>query len=407
MQPVIQRLAEIASRMSDYQDQLDAFKRAFDATARQSQVELLAAKFEALPRSDQLEELSQTLKKLGRTQFKANALGESKESQVESALGTLQEIIDRRDQLQDQRRLQDQERLDSERRQARGALAADFLPVLDGLEMALDNGRSLLAQQRQALENEQAEREVKRRALAEAPAAPPPGVWEKLRRSFSPPPVPAASQTAPAASSPQEGEATSPLPYTFINETAAWLEGLDLVRERMQALLAAEGIREIPALGQPFDPHLHVALETTSATDASDNTVVRVVRKGYQQQRRVLRYAEVVVARHPKQPLRSAETEAPFEQESHTEAVAATKGRDSREAGQPLFSDAQELTALRSEPRIDDGIQELPASIATDGWPNEETVQHEEQHNSSGTDTDRDDGAIDDEHLTGRDSYYG
>ena len=77
----------------------------------------------------------------------------------------------------------------------------------------------------------------------------------------------------------------------------AWLQGLALVRERFLGLLSAEGIQEMQALETPFDPHLHVAVETETRDDAPPNTIVRVLRKGYRQRQRVLRYAEVVVAR--------------------------------------------------------------------------------------------------------------
>ena len=73
---------------------------------------------------------------------------------------------------------------------------------------------------------------------------------------------------------------------------SAWLRGLELVRARFVALLTAEGIQAIDALHQPFDPHLHVAVESEARNDVVSNTVVRVMRKGYRQQQRILRYVE-------------------------------------------------------------------------------------------------------------------
>ena len=78
-------------------------------------------------------------------------------------------------------------------------------------------------------------------------------------------------------------------------EVEAWLQGLEMVRTRFLALLATAGIYPMEAEGQPFDPRLDLAMATESRSDAPDGTVVAVLRKGYRQRDRVLRYAEVAV----------------------------------------------------------------------------------------------------------------
>ena len=77
----------------------------------------------------------------------------------------------------------------------------------------------------------------------------------------------------------------------------AWLQGLEMVRTRFLALLATADISPIRAEGQRFDPRLHLAMTIESHADARDGAVVAVLRKGYQQRGRVLRYAEVAVNR--------------------------------------------------------------------------------------------------------------
>lgn len=79
----------------------------------------------------------------------------------------------------------------------------------------------------------------------------------------------------------------------------AWLRNLALVRDRFLTLMAQEGIQPIQALKQPFDPRLHVVVQSEQRDDVPPNTVVREVRRGFRQANRVLRYAEVVVARAP------------------------------------------------------------------------------------------------------------
>jgi molecular chaperone GrpE len=77
----------------------------------------------------------------------------------------------------------------------------------------------------------------------------------------------------------------------------AWLDGLRLARLRLLDLLAAYEIRPIPTLGQPFDPHRHVAVATDTGGRAPDGIIVGEDRRGYSSPNQVLRFAEVVVAR--------------------------------------------------------------------------------------------------------------
>ena len=107
-------------------------------------------------------------------------------------------------------------------------------------------------------------------------------------------PTPPASPSVPTGPAP---EAVQEVFTTLTGAFTAWLRGLDLVRDRFSALLSKEEILPIEALHQPFDPRLHVAVETETRNDVEANTVVRVLRQGYRQRNRVLRYAEVVVAR--------------------------------------------------------------------------------------------------------------
>jgi molecular chaperone GrpE len=77
----------------------------------------------------------------------------------------------------------------------------------------------------------------------------------------------------------------------------AWLQGLLLVERRLLAVLEREDVRPIPALGQAFDPERHLAVAVTADSRVADGTVVAEERRGYRLGARVLRHAEVVVAR--------------------------------------------------------------------------------------------------------------
>jgi molecular chaperone GrpE len=76
-------------------------------------------------------------------------------------------------------------------------------------------------------------------------------------------------------------------------------EGLEAVLGQMQEILARQGVRRIGAVGEPFDPARHEAVDVRATEDAPDRTIVEVLRSGYARDDRVLRPAQVVVARAP------------------------------------------------------------------------------------------------------------
>jgi len=295
-------------------DQLFALTRFFtSADAGRAVEERLAELLTRQETADQqLADLTQTVTKLTRTQFKANTLGETKEQQVAAALGALQEIATRRQQAQEASVAHDEARLAQLRSDTRSELAADFLPALDGLDLALDHGRAWLQRRRQLREESAraADQAAADAAAAEVQArqAQSQGVWSKLRRVLvARPGDRSRGETSSGAPlrlrSGQALAAVSPSALPSSDDAAeavnGWLQGLELVRERFVALLAAEGIRQIEARGRPFDPRLHLAVATELRADAPDGIVVGVQRKGYRQRERVIRYAEVIVARAP------------------------------------------------------------------------------------------------------------
>jgi molecular chaperone GrpE len=76
------------------------------------------------------------------------------------------------------------------------------------------------------------------------------------------------------------------------------LEGVRLTQYQLEQLLTQEGVKQIEAEGQPFDPRLEEALQSVNDPNVPDHTVVQVVRKGYTYQDEVLRPAQVIVSVH-------------------------------------------------------------------------------------------------------------
>lgn len=77
-----------------------------------------------------------------------------------------------------------------------------------------------------------------------------------------------------------------------------WLQGVLLVEQRLQAVLEHLGAQPIPTLGSPFDPRLHLVVAMVHEGGVAEGAIAGEERRGYTLGKRVLRHAEVVVARH-------------------------------------------------------------------------------------------------------------
>lgn len=80
-------------------------------------------------------------------------------------------------------------------------------------------------------------------------------------------------------------------------EVMEWWNGIELISRKLNAILESEGIHEIPAEGEMFDPALHEAITYEDAPEVESHKVIAVVQKGYQLGDRIIRPAVVRVAR--------------------------------------------------------------------------------------------------------------
>jgi molecular chaperone GrpE len=76
----------------------------------------------------------------------------------------------------------------------------------------------------------------------------------------------------------------------------AWVEGVELIYRKLQAILEAEGIKRIEAEGRMFDPNVHEAILQEPSEGHESGQVIAVVQKGYMLGERVIRPAMVRVA---------------------------------------------------------------------------------------------------------------
>jgi molecular chaperone GrpE len=74
------------------------------------------------------------------------------------------------------------------------------------------------------------------------------------------------------------------------------VEGIRMVTRDFLGALAKHGITPIPAVGRPFDPAVHDALQQVDSPDHAPGVVVQEFEKGYLRGERLLRPARVIVA---------------------------------------------------------------------------------------------------------------
>jgi molecular chaperone GrpE len=72
----------------------------------------------------------------------------------------------------------------------------------------------------------------------------------------------------------------------------SWVDGIKLIERKLGAILEAQGLSPIKALGEPFDPMLHEAVRQDKG---KEGIVVEELQKGYKFYDRVIRPSKVVV----------------------------------------------------------------------------------------------------------------
>lgn len=73
-------------------------------------------------------------------------------------------------------------------------------------------------------------------------------------------------------------------------------KGFEMVKNQLWGALQKEGVEEIEALGQPFDPNWHQAMLAEHQEGVEEGIVLEVLQKGYKLKDRLLRPAMVKIS---------------------------------------------------------------------------------------------------------------
>ena len=76
----------------------------------------------------------------------------------------------------------------------------------------------------------------------------------------------------------------------------AYRKGVEMIYEQLKQALSKEGVEEIEALDQPFDPNWHQALLSEKVEGKEPGVVIEVLQKGYKLKDRILRASMVKVS---------------------------------------------------------------------------------------------------------------
>lgn len=72
--------------------------------------------------------------------------------------------------------------------------------------------------------------------------------------------------------------------------------GIDMTMKELLNVFEGQGIKPVPAVGEPFDHNIHEAVQQVENPDVATGTVMQALRGGFTIQNRLLRPAQVIVS---------------------------------------------------------------------------------------------------------------
>ncbi|MBK9324629.1 MAG: nucleotide exchange factor GrpE [Bdellovibrionaceae bacterium] len=78
-----------------------------------------------------------------------------------------------------------------------------------------------------------------------------------------------------------------------------YIQGVEMTERELKTVLQRNGVSEINCQGAPFDPNIMEALSSEATNDVAPGHVFRTFKKAYKLHDKVIRTAQVVVAKKP------------------------------------------------------------------------------------------------------------
>ena len=77
----------------------------------------------------------------------------------------------------------------------------------------------------------------------------------------------------------------------------SYYKGVEMIMAQLKETLSSMNVKEIPAIGEPFDPNRHNAVMSIEDPNLSENIIAEEFQKGFILGDRVIRFSTVVVAK--------------------------------------------------------------------------------------------------------------
>jgi molecular chaperone GrpE len=81
------------------------------------------------------------------------------------------------------------------------------------------------------------------------------------------------------------------------NDFDSFRKGVELIYQHFIEILRKEGLKEIKAVGEPFDPHLHEAVMQQESEEFPEGVVIDEISKGYILNDKVIKHSKVIVSK--------------------------------------------------------------------------------------------------------------
>lgn len=101
-------------------------------------------------------------------------------------------------------------------------------------------------------------------------------------------------------------------------DASGFKSGVELIYNQMKSLLNKEGLEEIKAKGEKFDPALHEAVLQLES-DQAEGTILEEITKGFKLNSKVIRHSQVVVAKRKEEKVEHSDQENQITQEGKGE----------------------------------------------------------------------------------------
>ncbi len=81
-------------------------------------------------------------------------------------------------------------------------------------------------------------------------------------------------------------------------DKTAVMDGIKMVQKEFHRIIEENGVEKIKTIGENFDPNIHDAVSVVETDEHPDGIILEEVRAGYMLNKRLLRPAQVVVAKN-------------------------------------------------------------------------------------------------------------